>query len=319
VHDVAAARLRTYEVLVEGVRSALRTESHSLVEAALDGLFLALSGDMCAVEYDDGTNQRGSPDGDGVFRRQLAVRAIVLRGSEGYASVDSALLGTSSSSSSLAGARVASHPSQQHQQPAPSSSSSSCSVSEAVVQHLGQAWEQSPLSSADVLQLLHRCLGSRLLGPRVRRRAGLVALALLGFDAGCCGDLLGPTAAPTPEALEADRDIVLAAWRAAAAAKAAGNQHHYHHHHHHHHHRASFLGGSSKQRGFGSQPEQHQELFAAAVFLPRPADCSIAELRAALRTQGLEHRRAFGERTTVLHTLLDALFEPDTTTAMRLQ
>ncbi len=293
MHDVAMARLRTYELLVEGVRSALRTESHSLVEAALDGLFLALSSDMCAVEYDDGASQRGSPDGDGIYRRQLAVRAIVLRGSDVSGSGGGG--GGGSGGGGGGGARgvdaaaavwtaYSQQQQQQHQQPAPS-------VSDAVAQHLGQAWEQSSLAASDVLQLLHRCLGSRLLGPRVRRRAALIALTLLGYDAGCYGDLLGPTAAPTPEALDADRDI-LSAWKPPPSTATAVLR--------------------------ARQQQQQQRLFPA-VFLPRPGDCGSAELRAALRAQTFEHRRAFGERTTVLQTLLDALFQPDTTTAMRLQ
>ena len=149
-----------------------------------------------------------------------------------------------------------------------------------------------------MLELLHRCLGSRQLGPRVRRRAALVALALLGYDAGY-GDLLGLAAAPTPEALAADREVI-AAWKAGhrtARSRGAG------------------AGGGG---GGGVNFSKLDRPGFPAVFLPRPRDCSHAELRTALVQQGLEHRHAFGTRTRVLQTLLDALFQPDTTTAMRL-
>ena len=203
VRSVAVAHLHAYEVLIAGFVSALRTQSRGLVEAALDELFFALSNDVCAVQYLDSNGSSSSSSssnsnhstssnshiihGNGsteLFRRQLAIRAIVLNGT------------------ASPGAQASSHQSFDAQ---------SSSISSVVVSQLPQ-WAQSPLSSLSFFELAQHCLGSEHLGLRVRRRIVLILLILLGYDADC-GDVVGPTSAATDEALAADREVV-SAWKA---------------------------------------------------------------------------------------------------------
>ena len=82
VLDVALDRLSVYEELISSVESALRTKSRSLVEEALDQLIVELSNDLCVVQYEGNLRLAPSDRQHTLFRRQLAVRALILNSPE---------------------------------------------------------------------------------------------------------------------------------------------------------------------------------------------------------------------------------------------